>query len=128
MANLLNNEYKRARRIFATDAVLEAGKVPRKVVNWAFEYHDHLHELYEMIQTYCDDRCLFIFDKASFPAFCACVARLSSINAPRTNQELVYDFDNKITKRPLRKGARQKQAQAQKQAQTQTKATKAAGV
>jgi hypothetical protein len=86
------SEFKRAERIFATDLQLTAMKLPKHVANWAFEYNDQLHEIYTMIKGYCEQKSLYILDKANFANFCACLARLSSINAPRTYHDLVYDF------------------------------------
>jgi len=70
-------------------------QLPRHVIIWLEEHEDELVCIYDNLQAH---EMPWIFDKADFCSFCACVARLSTIDSPRGphgrvgGRLLVHDF------------------------------------
>jgi hypothetical protein len=93
-----NMSPRMARRLY--DTTITCDRVlflPRHVSSWIEENFCVLWDMYSVL----DDRfqresC--IFDKADFSSFCACIARLSTIDSPlgphglAGGRSLVYDF------------------------------------
>ena len=74
-------------------------KLPRHVVLWLENHNDVLERLYDLLCESIESH-PYILDKLDYPSFCACVARLSSVDSPATRQGLaggrflVHDFIN----------------------------------
>lgn len=74
-------------------------KLPSHVCRWVNTHFDELVELHEVLLAYCEKK-PYLMDKSNIAAFCACVARLSTIDSPcgwmgRTGGRLlVHDFIN----------------------------------
>ena len=67
-------------------------KVPKHVLNWADENYDGLWDAYNQFKR---DFAVWpeIMDRGDFPSFCACIARLSSVDSPRTENGLAGGRD-----------------------------------
>ena len=74
-------------------------KLPRHVVLWIENHNDVLEGIYDLLRDSIESH-PYILDKLDYPSFCACVARLSSVDSPTTRQGLaggrflVHDFIN----------------------------------
>jgi hypothetical protein len=91
----MSSERFRANQLFETDQTLRTTlSLPPKVTRWAHANYDHLVAIRDMITTYCETNALPILDRCDMPAFIACMARLSDVNAPSCEDDYkrVWDY------------------------------------
>jgi hypothetical protein len=82
---------------FQADHVQE---MPRHVQMWLEENFDFLSDCFVSLKEDCENHCPSVMDRADFPSFIACMARLSDIDSPlgpfgcAGGRHIVHDFTN----------------------------------
>lgn len=89
---------RREEHLFETDWILSSThRLPAHVRYWIGDNYDELWDVFTRLESYTD-HIPWIMDRMNFAAFCACAARLSSIDSPHTamgrmgGRNRVYDF------------------------------------
>lgn len=89
----MSSELYRAERIFENAQRLrERFVMPTKVVHWMQENYDELMQLYSLCREFCENTSSLILDRSDFHTFCACIARLSTVDFRGYDDRLVWDY------------------------------------